>query len=155
MYWIVVAVVLGVTIQLISDSITKVKKRKRVAEMKHAEQELERQKKVEKLEKEQTRLAKEQEKQARLLAKHEEQIMKLEARLAAAESEIAYNQEQRDRLFELLDIEELERDSAIRGSNTWQKHHRKVISLESQIHTVQKRIDKAKADKKLCESKLA
>ena len=62
-----------------------------------------------------------------------------------AENELAFNREQRERLFELLNIEELERDASIRGSDTWQRHHRKVITLENQIHTIQKRIDRAKA----------
>ena len=105
--------------------------------------------------KEQERLAKEQEKQAAQLAKHEEQLAKLEMRLASAESEIAFNREQRERLFKLLDIEERERDASIEGSSTWQKHHKKVISLENQIHTVQKRIDRAHMDKAYCESKLS
>lgn len=81
------------------------------------------------------------------LEKQEEQLMKLEQRLASAESELAFNREQRDRLFKLLDIEERERDAAIEGSDTWQKHQRKIIALENQIHTVQKRIDKAHMDK--------
>ena len=55
----------------------------------------------------------------------------------------------------LLDIEERERDAAIEGSRTWQAHHKKVISLENQIHTVQKRIDKAHMDKAYCESKMS
>ena len=105
--------------------------------------------------KEQERLAKEQERQAAQLAKHEEMIRKLEMRMATAESELAFNREQRDRLFKLLDIEERERDGAIPESATWQKHHKKVISLENQIHTVQKRIDKAHMDKAYCESKIA
>ena len=105
--------------------------------------------------KEQERLAKEQERQAAQLAKHEEMIRKLEMRMATAESELAFNREQRDRLFKLLDIEERERDGAIPESATWQKHQRKVISLENQIHTVQKRIDKAHMDKAYCESKLS
>ena len=104
---------------------------------------------------EQERLLREQERQAAQLAKHEEQIAKLELRMASAESELAFNREQRDRLFQLLDIEERERDAAIEGSRTWQAHHKKVISLENQIHTVQKRIDKAQADKAYCESKLS
>lgn len=104
---------------------------------------------------EQERIAREQEKQAARLAKHEEMIRKLEMRMASAESELAFNREQRERLFKLLDIEERERDAAIEGSATWQKHQRKVISLESQIHTVQKRIDKAHMDKAYCESKIA
>ena len=75
--------------------------------------------------------------------------------MASAESELAFNREQRERLFKLLDIEERERDAAIEGSATWQKHHKKVISLENQIHTVQKRIDKAHMDKAYCESKMS
>lgn len=105
--------------------------------------------------KEQERLAKEQEKQAAQLAKHEEQLAKLEQRLSVAESEIAFNREQRDRLFLLLDIEERERAACIEGSATWQKHHKKVISLENQIHTVQKRLDKAQMDKAYCNGKLS
>ena len=104
---------------------------------------------------EQERLAKEQERQAAQLAKHEEMLMKLDQRLATAEREIAFNREQRERLWKLLEIEELERDSSIEGSNAWQKHQRKVISLENQIHTVQKRIDKAQMDKAFCERKLS
>ena len=105
--------------------------------------------------KEQERLAKEQERQAAQLEKHEEQLMKLNMRLSVAEGEIAFNREQRERLWKLLEIEQLERDSAIPNSKTWQKHQRKVISLENQIHTVQKRIDKAHMDKAYCESKLS
>ena len=101
------------------------------------------------------KLVKEQEKQAAQLAKHEEMIRKLEMRMATAESELAFNREQRERLFKLLDIEERERDAAIEGSRTWQAHHKKVISLENQIHTVQKRIDRAHMDKAYCESKLS
>lgn len=104
---------------------------------------------------EQVRLAKEQERQAAQLERHEEMLMKLDHRLASAESEIAFNREQRERIFSLLEIEEAERDACIKGSSAWQKHQAKVISLESKVHTVQKRIDKAKADKRYCESKLA
>lgn len=104
--------------------------------------------------KEQEKLAKEQERQAEVLRKHEERLMKLEQRMATAESEIAFNREQRERLFSLLDIEERERDAAIEGSATWQKHQKKVISLENQIHTVQKRIDKAHMDKAYCEKQM-
>ena len=103
--------------------------------------------------KEQARLAKEQERQAAQLVKHEEMLMKLDHRLAQAESEIAFNREQRERIFSLLEIEEAERDACIHGSTAWQKHQRKVISLENQVHTVQKRIDKAQAEKRFCESK--
>lgn len=104
---------------------------------------------------EQEKLAKEQEKQAATLAKHEEQLMKLEMRLSTAESEIAFNREQRERLWKLLEIEKRERDASVLESTVWQKHHRKVISLENQIHTVQKRIDKACMEKTFCEQKLS
>lgn len=103
---------------------------------------------------EQEKLAKEQEKQAEVLRKHEERLMKLEQRMATAESEIAFNREQRERLFSLLDIEEMERDASIPGGKEWQKHQKKVISLENQIHTVQKRIDKAHMDKAYCEKQM-
>ena len=104
---------------------------------------------------EQEKLEKEQQRQAEILRRHEERLMKLEQRMATAESEIAFNREQRERLFSLLDIEERERDAAIEGSATWQKHQKKVISLENQIHTVQKRIDKAQADKAFCEKQMS
>ena len=109
----------------------------------------------EKQRKEQERQAKEQERQAATLARHEEQLMKLDHRLASAESEIAFNREQIERLFKLQEMELTERDACTYGSSEWQKHERKVITLEGQIHTLQKRIDKAKADKRFCESKLA
>ena len=94
-------------------------------------------------------------KQEAINRKNEERLFKLEQRMASAESELAFNREQRDRLFKLLDIEERERDGAIPESATWQKHQRKVISLENQIHTVQKRIDKAQADRLFCEKQMA
>lgn len=106
------------------------------------------------VEREQMRLEKEQEKQAEVLRKHEERLMKLEQRMATAESEIAFNREQRERLFSLLDIEEMERDASIPGGKEWQKHQKKVISLENQIHTVQKRIDKAQMDKAFCKKQM-
>lgn len=109
----------------------------------------------ERLAREQERQAKEQERQAAILERHEEQLMKLDNRLAIAESEIAFNREQIERLFKLQEMELTERDACTYGSSEWQKHERKVITLEGQIHTLQKRIDKAKADKRFCESKLA
>ena len=109
----------------------------------------------ERVRREQERQAKEQERQAATLARHEEQLMKLDHRLASAESEIAFNREQIERLFKLQEMELTERDACTYGSSEWQKHERKVITLEGQIHTLQKRIDKAKADKRFCESKLA
>ena len=89
--------------------------------------------------KEQVRLAKEQERQAAQLERHEEMLMKLDHRLASAESEIAFNREQIERLFKLQEFEVSARDACSYGSVEWQKHEKKVISLEGQIHTIQKR----------------
>jgi len=105
--------------------------------------------------KEQERQAKEQARQAAQLERHEEMLMKLDTRLAKAESEIAFNREQIERMFKLQKMAIEKRDACTYGSDEWQKHERKVISLENQIHTLQKRIDSAKADKRFCESKLA
>lgn len=104
---------------------------------------------------EQERQAKEQARQAAQLERHEEMLMKLDHRLASAESEIAFNREQIERIFKLQEFELSARDACSYGSADWQKHEKKVISFENQIHTIQKRIDKAKADKRYCESKLA
>jgi hypothetical protein len=125
---------------------------KRSAERTRAMIELQREQ--ERQRKEQEKMEKEQEKQAEILRKHEERLMKLEQRMATAESELAFNREQRERLFSLLNIEELERDASIPGGKEWQKHQKKVISLENQIHTVQKRIDKAHMDKAYCEKQM-
>ncbi|MBO7205324.1 MAG: hypothetical protein J6V08_02775 [Candidatus Methanomethylophilaceae archaeon] len=104
---------------------------------------------------EQERIKREQERQAEELAKHERQIAKLEQKISAAEGEIAFNNEQRDRLFKLLDIEERERDACTEGSSEWQKHHKKIISLENQIHVVHKRLDSAKFAKAQAEQELS
>jgi hypothetical protein len=58
-------------------------------------------------------------------------------------------------MFKLQKMAIEKRDACTYGSDEWQKNERKVISLENQIHTFQKRIDSAKADKRYCESKLA
>lgn len=129
--------------------------RLRAEVMERARRQAEQERAIARAEKEREAIRKEQERQAKELAKHEEMIRKLEMRMATAERELAFNREQRDRLFKLLDIEERERDAAVEGSSTWQKHQKKVISLENQINTVQKRIDKAHMDKAYCESKLS
>lgn len=104
--------------------------------------------------KELDRVTKEQARQAAEIEKLKETTMKLEDRLATAESELIFNREMREKLFSLLDIEELELDASLPGSRGWQKHQRKVISLNNQIHAVQKRIDKYTQDKRMCERKL-
>lgn len=167
---IIIGFLLYAVCKAISDSSARNRERKRAAEIerqrrdnakireewrqRQAEAKLETARLIA-VEREAMRLAKEQERQAAQLAKHEEQLAKLEQRLSVAESEIAFNREQRDRLFLLLDIEERERAACIEGSATWQKHHKKIITLENQIHTVQKRLDKAQMDKAYCNGKLS
>lgn len=108
-----------------------------------------------KIEREQMRQAKEMERQAEQLARHEERLEKLEQRLTIAEGEIAFNREQRERLFKLLEIEQKEQEGTTEGSREWAKSQKKIISLENQIHTVQKRIDKSKMEKVFCESRIS
>ena len=121
--------------------------RARQAQREQLRKDIERDREMLRMQREQEKLEKEREKQAALLAKHEQ-------RMATAESELAFNREQRERLFSLLDIEELERDASIPGGKEWQKHQKKIITLENQIHTIQKRIDKAHADKAFCEKQM-
>ena len=101
------------------------------------------------------KIEREQQRQAKILDRHEEQLMKLEQRLTIAEGEIAFNREQRERLFALLEIEQAELDASVYGGKEWAKHQKKIISLENQIHTAQKRIDKAHMDKHFCESRMS
>lgn len=110
---------------------------------------------------EQIRQAKEQERQARELAKHEEwlkkhdlKIAKLEQQIGLAESEIAFNREQRERLFKLLDIAEKEQSSYTPDCDTWQKFQKKIIALNNQIYSAQKKIDKAQITKLNAERQL-
>lgn len=105
--------------------------------------------------KEQKRMQKEQDRQAKQIAKHDEMLMKLDIRLASAENEIAFNREQRERLFKVLKAEQEKQRETQKDSDAWMKHERKIIALENQIHTAQKKIDKAQADKYFCKQKMS
>lgn len=100
------------------------------------------------------KLEREQQRQAEQLARHEERLEKLEQRLTIAEGEISFNREQRERLFKLLEIEQKTQSGTMEGSKEWARSQKKIIALENQIHTVQKRIDKSKMDKVFCESRI-
>lgn len=100
------------------------------------------------------KLEREQQRQAEQLARHEERLEKLEQRLTIAEGEIAFNREQRERLFKLLEIEQNVQKGTTYGSKEWAKSEKKIIALENQIHTAQKKIDKSKMDKVFCESRI-
>ena len=105
--------------------------------------------------KEQQRIAKEQERQAAQLAKHEEMLMKLDNRLADCEGQIAHNREMVDRIGKLIALEEEEQKKCAKDSPEWAKHERKIITLSNQQYTAMRKITKAQADKRVCESKLS
>ena len=99
--------------------------------------------KTERLRLEQRAMKAEQKRQAEQLDRHEARIANLEQRISAAEAELSFNREQRERLFKLLKVEENQISGCVEGSKEWAKHQRAIISLEGKINTVQKRIDKA------------
>ena len=78
-----------------------------------------------------------------------------DGKLAAAEADVVFFREQQDRLFSLLDVAEAERDGSPYGSKSWQTWQRKVITLEGQIHTTQRKLDKAKLDAAILTERLA
>ena len=104
---------------------------------------------------EQRAMKAEQARQAERLDRHEERISNLEQRISAAEAELSFNREQRERLFKLLKVEENQISNYDEGSEEWKKHQQKIIRIESQIHSVQKRIDKAQFSKYTAEKQLA
>ena len=106
------------------------------------------------VEREQMRLAKEQERQAEQLAKHEEQIAKLEHRMSVAEGEIDFQMEQIERLREHIEHAEIERDGCVFGSSNYFKWDKKVMTLEKQIHTAEKKISDAQFAKESAQKKL-
>ena len=82
-------------------------------------------------------------------------LMKVDNRLSEIEGEISHNRERVERLEKLIRLEESERDKCTKDSSEWAKHEKKIIALTNQQYNAQKKIDKAKADKRICESKLA
>lgn len=103
---------------------------------------------------EQIRQAKELAKHEEWLKKHDAEIAKLEQRIGLAENDIAFYREQRERLFKLLDIAEKEQSSFTPDCDTWQKYQRKIITLNNQIYSAQKKIDKAQITKLNAERQL-
>ena len=103
---------------------------------------------------EQIRQAKELAKHEEWLKKHDAEIAKLEQRIGLAENDIAFYREQRERLFKLLDIAEKEQSSYTPDCDTWQKYQKKIITLNNQIYSAQKKIDKAQMTKLNAERQL-
>jgi hypothetical protein len=100
-------------------------------------------------------LEKEQSRQAKQIAKHDEMLTKLEIRLASAENEIAFNREQRERLFKILNAEIEEQKGTKKDSDAWMEHERKISALENQMDTAQRKMDETQADKYFCKQKMS
>lgn len=107
------------------------------------------------LRKEQERQAKEQERQAKELARHEEMLLRTDNRLAVIEGEIAHNREIVDRIAKLIQLEESEQSKCTKDSTEWAKHEKKIVSLMNQQYNAQKKITKAKGDRRVCEQKIS
>lgn len=137
----------------IAEKVDIIRQRKRVQRI-QAEQQRQRAEQT-RLRQQQAQLRREQSRQAAQLAKHEERIAELEQRISDAEAELSFNRDQRDRLFKLLKVEENQISDCDEGSEEWKKHQQKIIRIESQIHSVQKRIDKAQFSKYTAEKQLA
>lgn len=87
--------------------------------------------------KRQERIVKEQTKQAEL-------ISKLQFQLEQAMSEIDAGNNRLSQLFALLDIANANQAAAMPGSREDVRYQKQILTLENQIHTVEKRIAKAK-----------
>lgn len=100
-------------------------------------------------------LRKEQERQARELARHDEMLLRTDNRLAVIEGEIAHNREIVDRIANLIKLEEAEQSKCTKNSPEWAKHEKKIVSLMNQQYNAQKKITKAKGDRRVCEQKIS
>lgn len=100
-------------------------------------------------------LRKEQERQARELARHDEMLLRMDNRLAVIEGEIAHNREIVDRIANLIKLEEAEQSKCTKNSPEWAKHEKKIVSLMNQQYNAQKKITKAKGDRRVCEQKIS
>lgn len=107
------------------------------------------------LEREQFRQKQEQQRQAEILRRHEEQIQKLRFQIEQATADITAEQNRLSQLFALLDIAEATQAAAEPGSKADEQAQRKIMTLENQIHTTEKRIAKAQFTKAAAEKKLA
>ena len=106
------------------------------------------------LKKEVERIAEEQRKQAERISKNEEKLRKVEYERYAAQEEIEFINNQLEKLMAQYDHIELERDACVHGSSNYYKWDKKLIALDNQIHTANKKLNKAmflveEADRKL------
>lgn len=104
---------------------------------------------------EQARLAKEQERQHREQIRQAAQLAALNFRISQAEADIAAGEERIAALYGLMDIAAAAQHKAEPGSRQDEQAQRKIISLQNQIHTTEKRIAKAQFDRETAQRKQA
>ena len=97
----------------------------------------------------------EQERIKKQLEKQEERMRKMEQVFYTAQEEISFQREQIRRLQAILERVELERDACIPGSNSYMKYEKKAITLDNQIRSAQRKMNKAAFDKAEAERKLS
>lgn len=86
--------------------------------------------------------------------KEEEKLRKQEFILRQAQEEIDAQSYKVERMRNVLESIELERDACIPGSSNYMKYERKAISLENQIKTAIRKINKAEFDVEEAKRKL-
>lgn len=104
--------------------------------------------------KEAEKAAKEAAKAAKEAERMEDRVFKYSRKLSLAIDDLAFCEEQHKRLQELLKFEKLEMEASSYGGKEWAKHQRKVVALENQCRTIQRKIDNAKMDITFCEQRL-
>lgn len=104
--------------------------------------------------KEAEKAAKEAAKAAKESERAEDRVFKYSRKLSLAIDDLAFCEEQHKRLQGLLKFEKLELEASSYGGKEWAKHQRKVVALENQCRTIQRKIDNAKMDIAFCEQRL-
>lgn len=104
--------------------------------------------------KEAEKAAKESAKAAKEAERVEDRVFKYSRKLSIAIDDLAFCEEQHKRLQGLLKFETLELEASTPGGKEWAKHQRKVVALENQCRTIQRKMDSAKMDITFCEQRL-
>lgn len=103
----------------------------------------------------QEQIRREQERQHREQIRQAEQLAALNFRISQAEADIAAGEERIASLYALMDIAAAAQHKAEPGSKQDEQAQRKIISLQNQIHTTEKRIAKAQFDRETAQRKQA
>lgn len=105
--------------------------------------------------KEQERQAREQEKQAAQIERHERRLDDLRQRMKQAETDIDFLTERIGNLDAQRDSVLLRQSTLVPGSKEFERCQAKIISLDSQIHAAETRLNKAKHTKQTAQKKLS